>query len=310
MRKYFYFALCLSASAMFFTTGCKNKTTNPLVDSIFSVDSSSNAEIENDTLKTEIITVDKKHPLSADGEKAITFSANICYPVNEDNSKIAQIIRDWTSKRLAYCTQSGEDKPKLYAGDNKKGKLMTEHYMRTYIKQSKEEINEFVSLNDGASEEDMLLSYEYDIRTSKMYEDNDYITFLSNVYSYAGGAHGSTDIDFLPINKHTNKAIGWTDLFDKKDFNKIMKLVRAKFVKQFKKEWNDDFDDVLILDEEQRKKGLPMPATSPGLSISGVEFLYNQYEIACYAAGVLSVTIPYAELESYLKPEIKAILIK
>lgn len=310
MKKSFYTVLLLTSMTVFVTTGCKSKKENPLIDSIFYADSSSVTATEIDTLKTEIIKTSKKIPLDKNGEKFISFSSTICYPFEKDTSKLAQIIRDWTSKQMSYCIFNSETEPELYKGSNTKAKLMAEHYMRTYVKQSQDDINEFTSMSDDASEEGLLFTCEYEISTKKHFENSDYITFISNAYSYAGGAHGSTNIDYLTINKHTNKKITWNELFDKKNLNKIMKLVKAKFIQQFIEDGSGNFDDALILDEQQRKKELPIPATAPGLSISGIEFLYNQYEIACYAAGVLSVTLSYNEISEYLKPEAKKLLMK
>ena len=39
------------------------------------------------------------------------------------------------------------------------------------------------------------------------------------------------------------------------------------------------------------------------LDEEGIHYAYNQYEIAPYAMGVISVTVPYTDLEDILIPE-------
>ena len=46
---------------------------------------------------------------------------------------------------------------------------------------------------------------------------------------------------------------------------------------------------------------LPLPENSPALTKKGVVFQYQLYEIACFAAGLPSVTIPYDKLGDILK---------
>ena len=39
------------------------------------------------------------------------------------------------------------------------------------------------------------------------------------------------------------------------------------------------------------------------LSAEGINYSYNQYEIAPYSMGVIDVTVPYSELKNILLPE-------
>ena len=59
-------------------------------------------------------------------------------------------------------------------------------------------------------------------------------------------------------------------------------------------------------DEELNTCGLidltvvPLPACSPLFTEKGALFIYQQYEIACYAAGAPEFVIPYEKLIPYL----------
>ena len=54
--------------------------------------------------------------------------------------------------------------------------------------------------------------------------------------------------------------------------------------------------------------GLPLPVTDPWLTRDGIVFLYQEYEIACYAMGRPSVILPYEVLLPLLTDEAKALL--
>ena len=42
-----------------------------------------------------------------------------------------------------------------------------------------------------------------------------------------------------------------------------------------------------------------------GFTKNGLQLIYNQYEVASYADGPMSITLPYAEIRNYLAVEIK-----
>ena len=55
---------------------------------------------------------------------------------------------------------------------------------------------------------------------------------------------------------------------------------------------------------------IPLPSWPLYPSGDGLAFIYQQYEIASYADGMPSFTIPYADIEPYMTPEAKALLIE
>lgn len=63
---------------------------------------------------------------------------------------------------------------------------------------------------------------------------------------------------------------------------------------------------MLLIDEDVNH--IPLPAWAPYLTHQGVAFAYQQYEIAPYAAGIISFIIPYEKIMPYLVPEIKAVI--
>ena len=74
----------------------------------------------------------------------------------------------------------------------------------------------------------------------------------------------------------------------------------------YKPEMNSDEElaDYLQVEDINR---IPLPANPPYLTTTGVMFCYTQYEIAPYAAGIISFEIPYDQILPFLTDEAKAL---
>ncbi len=128
---------------------------------------------------------------------------------------------------------------------------------------------------------------------------NDYIVTISQTtYRFSGGsAHGMTYSTLNNYLKKSGEEFSFGDVIEQKD--NFMKLVVKYFCRERK----------LSVDAPMIKTGLFMElANLPfpkeiGLGIAGLEVIYQPYEIAPYAAGVILVTIPYKTLEDILPEE-------
>lgn len=65
----------------------------------------------------------------------------------------------------------------------------------------------------------------------------------------------------------------------------------------FKVKTGKELDDLLMLPTPGY---LPKPVSDPYLTKEGVVFVYQQYEIAPYAAGSPKFTLPYSEVKKYM----------
>ena len=63
-------------------------------------------------------------------------------------------------------------------------------------------------------------------------------------------------------------------------------------------------------EENELEFGLPLPATDPWLTKKGVSFIYQQYEIAPYAAGMPSFVLAYDDIRPYLTEDAAKMLRK
>ncbi|MCG2793702.1 MAG: RsiV family protein [Weeksellaceae bacterium] len=118
---------------------------------------------------------------------------------------------------------------------------------------------------------------------------DDILTLLYSGSGYSGGAHGYYFESYKVFDLNRNVVINQTDIFkNPKDpsWNKIL---------------NDHFTDadqreMLLVDQIE-------PNNNFYFDDQKITFVYNQYEITAYAAGVVYITINFSEVKNRLKPE-------
>jgi hypothetical protein len=119
--------------------------------------------------------------------------------------------------------------------------------------------------------------------------------FKSLAYEFTGGAHGNTSVNFLSFDAQ-GELIPRTAWFIAGCEDALSKKIEAGFRKQkglapdAPLSANGFFEDHLPPSHALR----PTPA--------GMEFFYNSYEVASYAAGQPALTLPWEELLDLLSP--------
>lgn len=153
--------------------------------------------------------------------------------------------------------------------------------------------------------------YYFGYNIKKTVDLKDFITYMVGYEEYRGGAHGSFISAGTTFTKKDGKEWGWNMLKDTASvqFHQLMKEGVREYFAQYdeNKKLNDEqLRDMLIIDGDVNH--LPLPVTDPCLLEEGVSFVYQQYEITPYAAGLPSFIIPYAKLMPFFVPEIKEVI--
>jgi len=122
-----------------------------------------------------------------------------------------------------------------------------------------------------------------------------FVTYVTEVYSFRGGAHGMTTVYGVSIDRRTGKVI--RALRPTQTARRLQPLLRKGVLEYFAANGQPvkdaELNDMLLLDGN----AIPLPVKAPYLTPTGVHFVYQQYEIAPYAAGHIEFTIPYAKLK-------------
>lgn len=82
------------------------------------------------------------------------------------------------------------------------------------------------------------------------------------------------------------------------DSNKLNLLLDAEARRYFAIAATESFEDRLLTDKV-------MPNGNICITPTGINFVYNPYEIASYADGIITLFLPYSQMKDLLKPEFK-----
>jgi len=143
-------------------------------------------------------------------------------------------------------------------------------------------------------------AWEARINAVVSYEDRQMITIKLDTYLFTGGAHGYGATRFLNFNKNKGSEIeDWELFIDKEDF---VRFAENKFRKQEKIPKDESINSTGYMFE---RDSFYLPENI-GFTREGIKLLYNQYEVASYAAGPIELVLPYKEVKKYLSGEIKS----
>ena len=151
--------------------------------------------------------------------------------------------------------------------------------------------------------------YEYSFSFFPEFSTDSILTYTFDRYDYTGGAHGSSMRMGQTFATATGKALVASDMFLPEKESALKELLRSGLWNQyFNKEDNGScgatLKDALLIDPDS----LPMPAFPPMCVDTGIVFTYQQYEIACYAAGKPTCILPYRELKPLMRQEVARLL--
>ncbi|MBS1515587.1 MAG: DUF3298 domain-containing protein [Bacteroidetes bacterium] len=124
------------------------------------------------------------------------------------------------------------------------------------------------------------------------------LCFENRHESYLGGAHGSFNVAYTNVDMRTGKRLNTANIFVK-DFKKTLNALIEKEIRK-----------ILEIKPGQSLTDGGLFENTVGFNENfaikkdGIEFLYNQYEIAPYALGVIEVKLSYKDLESILNKEV------
>ena len=158
--------------------------------------------------------------------------------------------------------------------------------------------------------EEMLVgfpSWEYDFNLRKVADTLNYVVFLSENYVYMGGAHGGvTGGGYLTYDKKSGSLV--EKMLDPACVTDIQPVL-VRGLMRYYSEVGAEMPEEEMLEHLQVEGGIiPLPAWTPYPTKEGLVFVYQQYEIASYADGMPSFTVPYAEIKPWLTAEAKSVL--
>ena len=171
-------------------------------------------------------------------------------------------------------------------------KIERQNYINSFFNDSDECDDVVIDLEATAkSIADEYASYAYEYgpvcwysmdQTSFFVRDNTVLCYETLIESYTGGAHGGSSLWYECFDLATGAIYDFSYLYDGEWGSAMKELVYAKLIA----------DKVLLIESVEE---LP-PFRSATLTDSGVVIIYQPYEVACFAAGIISVEVTDEEI--------------
>lgn len=142
---------------------------------------------------------------------------------------------------------------------------------------------------------------KYDFNLNVTVHENNDITYVKMLtYSYTGGAHYIRNDDSLYWDNDTKKFIDLKYFFEDDDSFKQMTNLAYYYTMKLSQQEDKNFDELWV------KRG-----TAPTIdnyryfkfTDNGLEIMFPPYQVASWADGEVNITIPYEDINKYLKDQ-------
>lgn len=203
---------------------------------------------------------------------------------------VVNSIREWISETLGGT----------YTGSLADGQEMLQYYVKTTNKGLQKDLQEFETPDAMGG----MAWYDHS-KFAKTYETDLFVTYYYTYETYSGGAHGMHGASGQTFRKIDGRRMDW-NVFQSDRMDNLRNLIKKSIQEQYFEATDEKVLNELIFEETQNY--FPLPETSPCFLEDGVEFTYQLYEIAPYAAGQPSCVIPYELLTPYFSTTGKSLI--
>ena len=263
-------------------------------------------------LTYEWCTIDYEDSVVA-GESTAYQEMHIDFPSNQDIDKadegtIAALA--WIREQVMSCSFPSFEGEKLDTALEfgiDQVERFAEPFVQSCAKQGLDRMYKMLTENED-------FNYAFDFMNMlqiELLENNkDYVTLVREYDIYTGGAHGSQLLDGVSFSKEDGTRLGWSllDLSKKEDLVALLKEGLKEYLSSPSDKIETDeqlMDHLLLMDdpdtpEDELAAGIPLPSREPYLSRNGLNFIYQEYEVAAYAYGRPDITIPLEKLSGML----------
>lgn len=222
-----------------------------------------------------------------------TYELRIDFPVVKNGEALSVALNEWISEQLGGTFGDAEnaDYSKVLADTA----ALIDHYSKKIFEGNQKEFANMVNENPEVKE--LGISYYDSLVVEKLAEGKNWVTYTQQRDIYLGGAHGVAPYFGQTFRKSDGRRIGW-DVFSDTNGEKFQQILKDGLVEYFGVGSEAELGDYLM--NEAGVHYIPLPQCPPLFTAEGVSFVYNQYEIAAYAAGLPTFVVSYDKLQPFL----------
>lgn len=206
--------------------------------------------------------------LELGGSKAVS-KVSAVYPVGQ--TALADSVREWICGKLG-CDGSG-----LTVAD------AAGEFVKSTLAEAKSDF-------EGFQEEGFAFTYGYQVAVDTLFSSPALSTYASTFYAYIGGAHGMSAYTPATFLSSDGVRLTWG--------NTLRPGCEAQMVELIKRGLDDQYfrpngmslaiGEGLLVDPDS----IGLPSAAPFITSKGLQVIYQQYEIAPYAAGMPACALP------------------
>ena len=149
-----------------------------------------------------------------------------------------------------------------------------------YLKECREVAMNADTITDGGALP--MMSHFFKKNFEVRFADANYLSYYAEIESYTGGAHGMTEVTVGTLNRKTGEKVCVKDLVPAEKMPTLLKALREGAIQRLGGAEH-------LQDEVKATENFYVAA-------DGLHFVYNPYEIACYAKGRVEVVIDLKKL--------------
>ena len=301
--KHLFMTIAMAAAL----TACGHRASTDNATDVDSTSTDSTVVATNESsyvLKTDSISM-------AQEDSTVSVNISIDWPMAGLEVLVGN-IRQYISEEMA--TSIGDEKPKavLSADGHKVLAATFNRYQHDLTRMRRE------AQQEGYSEG---MQYSYNLHIYLLEANEHYVTYQSNAEGFLGGAHGFATASAQSFSAATGQRIGYETKYNfEKEAYEISHQTLFKtplspklyaLIKEGVRGYFKEFDNNAPTDEElhdlligvDNVNRIPLPSSAPAFTKNGLSFVYQQYEIAPYAAGMVNFNLPYDKVLPYLAKE-------
>lgn len=243
-------------------------------------------------------------------DTAVSVKVSVHWPKGSNKALVTSIRKYICEELAAGLTQEGQPNVILY-DDGKKAVDTTATQQYNDLLAGYREAKANGGLFDG-------MQFSYQLRITRLEDTDTYVTYLCNTEGFQGGAHGYATASGITFRKSDGKRIGYRTVFNRQTeefeiqeqtlFSNPRSSQLAALIKEGVRSYFQEFQDSTVTDKQllddligvNHVDSIPLPSTPPHFTKQGLCFIYQQYEIAPYAAGIINFDLPYSKVRSCL----------
>ena len=177
--------------------------------------------------------------------------------------------------------------------------VAVDSFKNTYINNYRKDVNEFYQedIKNGTPKDELptWYNYEYGLTTHFSEGKEGILNFIAETFEYTGGAHPNSWNKWMNFEKNTGKLLALKDVFMAGSEKPMSDMLLEELIT----EMATRLEDSSITSLEGLQNAGILNSTNmyvPDnflLEKEKVSFLYNKYDIAPYAVGIITLSLPY-----------------